>query len=128
MSDDHVQIYMLRSNNTTINHILKQIKHTQTVYHESRKSTVITDENIAFKTYHLICVPTCFVYFHTLIETEGLCDCVCLHRFNWDFIPLDDFLLSMEIQNVCKLTYIPHSFINVQCVSFVDNIFIILGI
>lgn len=101
--DDHVQIYLLRSNNTTLMRILKQIKHLQQNYIESKRSSFNHDENIAFKTYHLICVPACFVYFHTLIELEGLHDCICLHRFNWDFLPLDDFVLSMEMPNVCIL-------------------------
>lgn len=103
LSDDHVHIYLLRSNNTTIIKILKQIKVMQSDDNECRKSSSVAEESIAFKTYHLICVPACFLYFHTLVETEGLHDCVCLHRFNWDFLPIDDFILSMEIPNVCLL-------------------------
>lgn len=75
----------------------------QTNSNNSKNLSSVAEGSIAFKTYHLICVPACFLYFHTFVEMEGMHDCVSLHRFNWDFLPLDDFILSMELPNVCLL-------------------------
>lgn len=47
--------------------------------------------------FHIICLPTLFGCFDVILEEEGLYGFVQLHRFNWDFLPLDTNVLSLEM-------------------------------
>lgn len=87
---------MINSDLVTFRRVLQQI------WELESKDPNSTAENIetGIKNYHIIFVPNCYSYFHTVLEEEGLYGTVQLHRFNWDFIPLDDDLLSMEVPQV----------------------------
>lgn len=93
-SSDQVQIYMIRSNLCSFNRVLNQVK----LICKSQTSQWSEDNNLKF--FHIICVPACFTYFAQLLEKEGLYGIVGLHRYNWDFIHLDEGVLSMEMPNV----------------------------
>lgn len=94
-SSDQVQLYMIRSDLETFCRVLEQIK----VIRNSETNSSWS-EDVTFKYYHIICVPSCFAYFTQLLEHEGLYGVVGLHRYSWDFIHLDEALLSMEVPNV----------------------------
>ncbi|KAL9909167.1 vacuolar protein sorting 33B isoform 1-T1 [Glossina fuscipes fuscipes] len=97
---DQVQLYMLRSDASTFQRVMAQIK----VAYEAQLPT--WPEDSTFKYFHMICVPACFAYFHYMLEQEGLYGIVGLHRFSWDFIYLDKGVLSLEIPNVFATTYV----------------------
>lgn len=56
--------------------------------------------DLELRAFHIICVPSCYAYFHALLEQAGLCGLVQLHHYNWDFIYLDQGVLSLELPNV----------------------------
>lgn len=85
---------MIRSDLPTFLRVLGQIKLT----HESQLPTWPDDSSVKY--FHIICVPSCFAYFQQLLEKDGLYGIVGLHRYSWDFIALDDGILSMEMPNV----------------------------
>lgn len=91
---DHVQLYMIRSDLASFERVLNQIK----IICKSQDS--LLSEDTHFKYFHIICIPSCFAYFPKLLEKEGLYGIVGLHRYNWDFIHLDEGVLSMEMSNV----------------------------
>lgn len=94
-SSDQVQLYMMRSDLTTFYRVIEQIK-------LIRSTEMHGSDDTSFKYYHIICVPSCFGYFVQLLEHEGLYGVVSLHRFSWDFIHLDEGLLTMEVPNVSR--------------------------
>lgn len=98
---ENTQVYLINANLSTFRRVLGQIWEL-----ESRDPN--TTENIAtgIKNYHIILVPNCFNYFHTVLEEEGLYGRVQLHRFNWDFICLDDDLLSLEVPQVFQDVFV----------------------
>ncbi|XP_004537356.1 vacuolar protein sorting-associated protein 33B [Ceratitis capitata] len=65
-----------------------------------------TDLEAAIKSFHIICVPSCFSHFQLLLEEEGLYGLVQLHRYNWDFICLDQGIMTMEIPNVFSTLFL----------------------
>ncbi|XP_075164681.1 vacuolar protein sorting 33B [Haematobia irritans] len=91
-SQDQVQLYMIRSDLSVLKLVMEQIK---TLWNAGTRS-----EDVTFKFYHVICVPSCFAYFAQMLEYEGLYGVVGLHKYNWDFIHLDESVLSMEVPNV----------------------------
>lgn len=91
-AEHQIHIFLIHSKVETFQQILIHIQEL-----ERREPT---DLDAAIKSFHIICVPTCFTHFHTLLEEEGLYGLVQLHRYNWDFICLDQNVLSMEIPNV----------------------------
>lgn len=95
---DNVQVFMIANTLSTYQKVLNQIH-----AHESAKPS---DKNSGFKSYHIICVPNCYMCFRTLLEEEGLYGIVQLHRFNWDFIYIDNGVLSMEVPQVFKSVFI----------------------
>ncbi|XP_061389576.1 vacuolar protein sorting-associated protein 33B [Musca vetustissima] len=99
-SSDQVQLYMIRSDLNLFYRIMDQIKLIRSTEAQSSMS-----DDASFKYYHIICVPSCFGYFVRLLEHEGLYGVVGLHRFSWDFIYLDEGLLSMEVQNVFSTAF-----------------------
>ncbi|KAM7358143.1 vacuolar protein sorting 33B [Cochliomyia hominivorax] len=98
-SPDQVQLYMIRSNLSTFNCVLNQIKLI------CKSQTTSWSEDTHFKYFHIICIPTCFSYFSQLLENEGLYGIVGLHRYNWDFIHLDEGVLCMEMPNVFSTVF-----------------------
>lgn len=99
--DQNTQVYMVNANLSTFRRILEQIWEL-----ESKDPHSAENIETGIKNYHIVFVPNCFSYFHTVLEEEGLYGTVQLHRFNWDFIHLDDNLLSMEIPQVFPETFI----------------------
>lgn len=97
---DNVQVYMITNTLSIYRKVLNQIH-----AHESAKPS---DKNSGFKSFHIICVPNCYICFQTLLEEEGLYGVVQLHRFNWDFIYLDNGVLSMEVPQVFRSVFIHH--------------------
>ncbi|XP_055907170.1 vacuolar protein sorting-associated protein 33B [Eupeodes corollae] len=97
---DNVQVFMIANTLSTYRKVLNQIH-----AHESSKPS---DKNSGFKSFHIICVPNCYMCFQTLLEEEGLFGIVQLHRFNWDLIYLDNGVLSMEVPQVFKSVFIHH--------------------
>lgn len=93
-SADQVHIYMIRSVLGTFQTLLKQLQ------------PVASEEmpDISMKMYHIVCVPSCYSYFQTLLEQAGLYGLVQLHHFNWDFIYFDQGVLSLELPNVSRCT------------------------
>ncbi|XP_055850076.1 vacuolar protein sorting-associated protein 33B [Episyrphus balteatus] len=97
---DNIQVFMIPNTLSTYRKVLNQIH-----AHESAKPS---DKNSGFKSFHIICVPNCYMCFQTLLEEEGLYGIVQLHRFNWDLIYLDNGVLSMEVPQVFKSVFIHH--------------------
>ncbi|EDW98747.1 vacuolar protein sorting-associated protein 33B [Drosophila yakuba] len=95
-SADQVHIYMIRSVLGTFQTLLKQLQ------------PVALEEmpDIAMKMYHIVCVPSCYSYFQTLLEQAGLYGLVQLHHFNWDFIYFDQGVLSLELPNLYECLYL----------------------
>uniref|UniRef100_A0A1I8NSV3 Vacuolar protein sorting-associated protein 33B n=2 Tax=Stomoxys calcitrans TaxID=35570 RepID=A0A1I8NSV3_STOCA len=100
-SPDQVQLYMIRSELATFGRVMEQIK----LIRNTETSIGAWSEDATFKYYHVICVPSCFAYFMQMLEHEGLYGIVGLHRYNWDFIHLDEGVLSMEVPNVFSSVY-----------------------
>ncbi|XP_014091079.2 vacuolar protein sorting-associated protein 33B [Bactrocera oleae] len=97
-AEHQIHIFLIHSKVETFQQILIHIQEL-----ERREPTDLDD---AIKSFHIICVPTCFTHFHTLLEEEGLYGLVQLHRYNWDFICLDQNVLSMEIPNVFSTLFL----------------------
>ncbi|GAB0088763.1 vacuolar protein sorting 33B [Sergentomyia squamirostris] len=58
--------------------------------------------------YHVIVVPNVLHSQEELLEQEGLSGFVNLYRFNWDFVCLDNGILSLEIPDVFREVFIRH--------------------
>ncbi|KAH8284034.1 hypothetical protein KR054_007934 [Drosophila jambulina] len=95
-SSDQVHIYMIRSVLGTFQTLLRQLQ------------PVALEEmpDISLKMYHIVCVPSCYSYFQTLLEQAGLWGLVQLHHFNWDFIYFDQGVLSLELPNLYECIYL----------------------
>lgn len=102
---DQVQLYMIRSDLASFNRVLNQIKLI------CKSQPTLLSEDTHFKYFHIICIPSCFAYFPQLLENEGLYGIVGLHRYNWDFIHLDEGVLCMEMPNVCIKFSISHALV-----------------
>ncbi|TDG48819.1 hypothetical protein AWZ03_004722 [Drosophila navojoa] len=97
--DDQVHIYMIRSLLGTYQTLLRQLQ---------PLAMQISSESpdLELRAYHIICVPSCYGYFHALLEQAGLCGLVQLHHYNWDFIYLDQGVLSLELPNLYECLYL----------------------
>ncbi|XP_017079979.2 vacuolar protein sorting-associated protein 33B isoform X2 [Drosophila eugracilis] len=62
--------------------------------------------DVSLKMYHIVCIPSCYSYFQTLLEQAGLYGLVQLHQFNWDFIYFDQGVLSLELPNLYECLYL----------------------
>ena len=89
----------------SFNRVLNQIKLI------CKSQPTLLSEDTHFKYFHIICIPSCFAYFPQLLENEGLYGIVGLHRYNWDFIHLDEGVLCMEMPNVCIKFSISHALV-----------------
>ena len=94
--DQHakVQVFMLRSELSTFQRILDHLL--------SLKVLDTIDPEVSLKRYHLICIPSCLAHFQIMLEEQGLWGVVQLHAYSWDFICLDESLISLEIPNVSQ--------------------------
>lgn len=93
-SGDDVHIYMIRSQLETYQTLLRQL---QPLALDAPSGD---SPDLALRMFHIICVPSCYAYFHALLEQAGLWGLVQLHHYNWDFIYLDHGVLSLELPNV----------------------------
>ncbi|KAH8382791.1 hypothetical protein KR009_005283 [Drosophila setifemur] len=95
-SPDQVHIYMIRSVLGTFQTLLQQLQ------------PLALEEmpDISMRMYHIVCVPSCYSYFQTLLEQAGLWGFVQLHHFNWDFIYFDQGVLSLELPNLYECVYL----------------------
>ncbi|XP_034117746.2 vacuolar protein sorting-associated protein 33B [Drosophila albomicans] len=98
---DQVHIYMIRSTLDTYQTLLRQL---QPLAMSSMSSSESPD--LALRMFHIICVPSCYAYFHALLEQAGLWGLVQLHHYNWDFIYLDHGVLSLELPNLYECLYL----------------------
>ncbi|XP_064549282.1 vacuolar protein sorting-associated protein 33B isoform X1 [Drosophila montana] len=96
---DQVHIYMIRSLLGTYQTLLRQLQ--QVAINAPSEST-----DLALRMFHIICVPSCYAYFHALLEQAGLWGVVQLHHYNWDFIYLDQGVLSLELPNLYEGLYL----------------------
>ncbi|KAH8330926.1 hypothetical protein KR067_009070 [Drosophila pandora] len=93
---DQVHIYMIRSVLATFTTLLQQLQ----------PLALAEMPDISMKMYHIVCVPSCYSYFQTLLEQMGLWGLVQLHHYNWDFIYFDQGVLSLELPNLYECVYL----------------------
>ncbi|KAL7728363.1 hypothetical protein ACLKA6_007455 [Drosophila palustris] len=96
---DQVHIYMIRSVLGTFQTLLRQLQPLAVL-------TPNESPELALRMFHIICVPSCYAYFHALLEQAGLWGLVQLHHYNWDFIYLDHGVLSLELPNLYECLYL----------------------
>ncbi|XP_058824370.1 vacuolar protein sorting-associated protein 33B isoform X2 [Topomyia yanbarensis] len=63
-------------------------------------SLMVAEADKGSKQYHVVVFPLVLASFEQLLEEEGLYGSVDLYSFQWDFIALDQGLLSLELPNV----------------------------
>jgi len=56
--------------------------------------------------YHIIIVPKALSLIQSLFESMGVLDNTVLHSYSWDFIPLDSNLLSLELPQFFKASFV----------------------
>ncbi|XP_017104179.2 vacuolar protein sorting-associated protein 33B [Drosophila bipectinata] len=95
-SADQVHIYMIRSVLGTFTTLMQQLQ----------PLALAEVPDISMKMYHIVCVPSCYSYFQTLLEQMGLWGLVQLHHYNWDFIYFDQGVLSLELPNLYECVYL----------------------
>lgn len=70
------------------------------------KNTLHTDLLADVKAYQIIVFPNVLHSFEVTLEEEGMCGQIQLHRFNWDFLPLDDHILSLEMPQMYSEVFV----------------------
>jgi hypothetical protein len=65
-----------------------------------------TERNRNDEKYHLAFWPERTVYCQNIIDRLELGDCIMMHDFGNDLIPLDVDLFSMEMDDSCRLLYL----------------------
>ncbi|XP_037952367.1 vacuolar protein sorting-associated protein 33B [Teleopsis dalmanni] len=96
-ASDHVQVFMLRGDLCTFQAALRHVQ-------EHQMNNAFKNLDNTIKPFHIICIPSCYAYYPMLLEEKGLYGLVQLHRYNWDFIYIDDGVLSLEHPKVfCDL-------------------------
>ena len=91
MSNNQVRTYFISSNLITAKLVSDQISESLT------SSSGVT---------HIIVMPRKLLSIEKLLEEEGLAGYVELHEFAWEFIPIDDDILSLEIPSVLRTQYL----------------------
>ncbi|XP_046400666.1 vacuolar protein sorting-associated protein 33B [Ischnura elegans] len=56
--------------------------------------------------HHLILVPCGLLPIYQLIEEEGLHGVIKVHIFSWEYIPIDNHILSLEIPHIFKTAFL----------------------
>ncbi|KXJ72951.1 hypothetical protein RP20_CCG016860 [Aedes albopictus] len=90
-------LYFLTSNLLTFKSALDQISSYQS---QTSSSMLAAESERNSRQYHVMVFPQVLASFEHLLEEEGLYGYVDLYSFQWDFIALDQGLLSLEIPNV----------------------------
>ncbi|KAH8232642.1 hypothetical protein KR032_010977 [Drosophila birchii] len=111
---DQVHIYMIRSVLGTFQTLLRQLQ----------PVALAEMPDISLKMYHIVCVPSCYSYFQTLLEQAGLWGLVQLHHFNWDFIYFDQGVLSLELPNVSVFKEIIIKYLKIGSLQLYESIYL----
>ncbi|XP_065087029.1 vacuolar protein sorting-associated protein 33B [Ochlerotatus camptorhynchus] len=96
-------LYFLTSNLLTFKSALDQISSYQS---QTSSSMLAAESDRSSRQYHVVVFPQVLASFEQLLEEEGLYGTVDLYSFQWDFIALDQGLLSLEIPNVFADVYV----------------------
>ncbi|KAL9697430.1 hypothetical protein quinque_000871 [Culex quinquefasciatus] len=91
-------LYFLSANLLQFKSALDQISSFQSQTSSSLK--VAEADRTGHGQYHVVVFPLVLASFEQLLEEEGLYGSVQLYSFQWDFIALDQGLLSLELPNV----------------------------
>ena len=92
-------VYLISTNLLTFKNVLDQIS----AYYGQSSSEI---PDYGTKQYHVIVFPKLMTTFEELLEEEGLFGIVELYKFNWDFILLDNGVMSLEIPNIYEETFV----------------------
>uniref|UniRef100_A0A182QKT9 Vacuolar protein sorting-associated protein 33A n=1 Tax=Anopheles farauti TaxID=69004 RepID=A0A182QKT9_9DIPT len=87
-------VYFITSNLLTFKSVLDQISGYQS------QTSSLMEPDIRNKQYHILVLPSVMASFEHLLEEEGLHGIVELYNFQWDFLLLDESILSLELPNV----------------------------
>uniref|UniRef100_A0A182RF24 Uncharacterized protein n=1 Tax=Anopheles funestus TaxID=62324 RepID=A0A182RF24_ANOFN len=87
-------VYFINSNLLTFKSVLDQISGYQS------QTSSLMEVDIRNKQYHVLVMPSVLASFEHLLEEEGLHGIVELYNFQWDFLQLDDSILSLELPDV----------------------------
>lgn len=90
-------LYFLTSNLLTFKSALDQISSYQS---QTSNNILAAESERNSRQYHVMVFPQVLASFEHLLEEEGLYGYVDLYSFQWDFIALDQGLLSLEIPNL----------------------------
>uniref|UniRef100_A0A182M0U8 Vacuolar protein sorting-associated protein 33B n=1 Tax=Anopheles culicifacies TaxID=139723 RepID=A0A182M0U8_9DIPT len=66
----------------------------------------LMEPDIRSKQYHVLVMPSVLASFEHLLEEEGLHGIVELYNFQWDFLQLDESILSLELPGVFTDVYV----------------------
>lgn len=95
-----ILVYFIGTNISVFREVLNQI---HCVINQTEFNS---DRSLGMKQYHIIVFPTILHSFEVLLEEEGLFGFVEIHRFNWDFIPIDTAVFSLEIPQIFNEVFI----------------------
>ncbi|XP_050100437.1 vacuolar protein sorting-associated protein 33B [Anopheles aquasalis] len=95
-------VYFITSSLLTFKSVLDQISGYQS------QTSSLMEPDIRTKQYHVLVFPFVLASFEQLLEEEGLHGIVELHNFQWDFLLLDDSILSLELPNVFADVFVRH--------------------
>ncbi|XP_062561810.1 vacuolar protein sorting-associated protein 33B [Armigeres subalbatus] len=96
-------LYFLTNNLLTFKSALDQINS----YQSQASSSLLTSETERnSREYHVMVFPQVLASFDHLLEEEGLYGLVDLYSYQWDFISLDQGVLSLEMPSVFADVYV----------------------
>lgn len=84
-------IYFIPSDVMVFKQVISQIQQIDS------KDTLHSEILVDLKAYHVIVFPNVLYSFEVILEEEGMHGLIQLYRFNWDFLTLNDDILSLEI-------------------------------
>ncbi|XP_053659145.1 vacuolar protein sorting-associated protein 33B [Anopheles marshallii] len=87
-------VYFITSNLLTFKSVLDQISGYQS------QTSSLMEPDMRNKQFHVLVLPSVLASFEHLLEEEGLHGVVELYNFQWDFLQLDESILSLELPNV----------------------------
>lgn len=94
-------VYMIRGDVATFDRVLHQIR-TIVAHQPQHAAPELSD----LKQFHIIAVPTLHGSMAPIAEEEGMAGFVQLHRFNWDFLQLDENVLSVEMPQLYREVFV----------------------
>lgn len=111
-----VFIYFISANLLIFKQVLDQI-------HSFASLTTVDNSRDEQVKYHIIVMPNLLYTQEELLEQEGLCGRVKLYPFNWDFISLDNGVLSLEVPDVFRDVFIRHDTTSLLSISHSIRLF-----